>query len=90
MQTSMSFTDTRARRTDGETSREAAQHAATQKAASERRLIAEAITHAPMTAREVAAWTGLGYIEVQRRISETGGIVKTAERRDGCYVWRLL
>lgn len=87
-QIAISFTDTRARRSDGETSRDAAKHAATGKAAAERRLIAETIRdRGAMTAREVAAWTGLDYIETQRRISECG-LVKTSDKRDGCYAWK--
>ena len=87
-QLAISFMDTRSRATDGQTSRDAAKHAASRKAAAERRLIAETIrTHGRMTAREVSQFTGLDYIETQRRISECG-LQKTTERRDGCFVWK--
>jgi len=88
-QIAISFIDTRSRSTDGKTSREAAKHAAGEKAAATRRAIVEALRHAPMTAREISAWTGIDYYEVQRRMSETGGIEKTAEVRVGGMVWRL-
>lgn len=83
-----SFVDTRSRSTDGQTSRDAARHAATDKAAQERLQILAALRRGPMTAREIAELTGIDYYEVQRRISETGGIEKTDERRDKCAVWR--
>ena len=88
-QIAISFAETRARRTDGQTSRDAAKHAATQKAASTRRAIVEALTHSPKTAREIATFTGIDYYEVQRRMSETAGIEKTTEPRNGGYIWRL-
>jgi hypothetical protein len=87
MGSSPSFIDTRARGADGQTSRDAAKHAATCKAAAERRLIAQTIhERGAMTAREVSAWTGLDYIETQRRISECG-LRTTEDRRGVCYVW---
>ena len=86
-----SFVDTRSRSTDGQTSRDAAQHAVTDIASQERVAIAAALrTRGPMTAREVAHATGINYFEVQRRISETGGIEKTAERREKCFVWKAV
>ena len=87
-QLTIDFIQTRARRTDGETSREAAKHAASCKADQERSLITHFVRNSPrgMTARQVAAVSGLDYIEVQRRISECG-LTKTSERLDGCYVW---
>ena len=85
------FVHTRARRTDGDTSREAAKHAASCKADTERRLIRLLVETAPygLTAREVAATSGIDYIETQRRISECG-LVKTDLRRDGCAVWKAV
>lgn len=81
---------TRARRTDSDTSHQAAKFAATRKAEQERLAIYEAIyTFGPMTAREVAARIGLDYIEVQRRISEVAGLQKTKSARDRCRVWGL-
>ena len=87
-QTTLDFIQTRSRRTDGETSREAAKAAAGRKADGERMTITCTVHKAMfgLTAREVANITGLDYIEVQRRISECG-LTKTNERRDGCYVW---
>ena len=84
-----SFVDTRSRFADGQTSRDAAKHAASDKASRERRQIIAAVHLCPMTAREVAHHTGIEYIECQRRISECG-LVKTDERRGGCFVWRPL
>jgi len=87
----MNYVDTRARTTDGVTSKDAAKHAVTEKAATERRQIFWALrVIGPMTAREIAANTGIDYIEVQRRISEVGFITKTADRRDGCFVWEAV
>lgn len=83
-----SFTDTRSRSTDGQTSRDAAKAAASLKSDMERAAITASVKAAPggLTARETAFATGIDYIEVQRRISETG-LVKTDQRRDGCAVW---
>jgi len=77
-----------ARRADPDTSYAAARHAVSGKAAQARKDILSAITViGPMTAREVATYTGLDYIEVQRRISEVYGIERTGDRIDGCTVW---
>jgi len=90
-QMSIDFVHTRARRTDGETSRAAAKHAASCKADMERATIKLLVKNSPngMTARQVAAVSDIDYIEVQRRISECG-LTKTSERRDGCYVWSAI
>lgn len=87
----ISFVQTRARRTDGDTSREAAKHAVSCKADRERVSIGMAVRTSPagLTAREAALQTGIDYIETQRRISECG-LVKTDLRRDGCAVWKAL
>lgn len=90
MQLAISFVETRCRRADPETSRNAAKAAGREKACNERIQIRQALTQQPMTAREIAATTGLDYIEVQRRISEVAGIEKTDEKRDGCMVWRAV
>ena len=84
-----SFTDTRARRTDGQTSRDAARHAASEKCAAERIAIAQCVKARPdgLTAYEVADLIGLDRQETSRRISECG-LVKTTEKRDKCYVWK--
>jgi hypothetical protein len=87
----ISFADTRARSTDGQTSRDAAKHAATQKAAYARtRILFTLRMYGPLTAREIAAHTRIDYFEVQRRISETAGIAKTTERRGGGFVWKAI
>lgn len=89
-QVALSFAHTRARRSDCETSHEAAKAAVTRKADAERVAITAAIKDAwhgnGLTAREVASVTGIDYITVQRRISECG-LTKTNVRRDGCAVW---
>lgn len=84
----LSFTDTRSRSTDGDTSRDAAKAAVSRKADLERICIIAAVNASPggLTAREVAHYTDLDYIEVQRRISECG-LTKTDRRRDGCAIW---
>lgn len=83
-------THTRARRTDSDTSHQAAKFAATRKAESERASIYCAIRdHGPQTAREVAKRIGLDYVETQRRISEVAGLTKTKDSRDGCRVWSI-
>jgi hypothetical protein len=91
-QIAMSFVSTRARNTDPQTSRDAAKAAASTKAQGERIAIRQALVlFAPgMTPREIAASTGIDYIECQRRMSETAGIYRTGERRDGCAVWAAL
>ena len=90
-QMSIDFVHTRARRTDGDTSRAAAKHAASCKADMERKAIIAAVktSFLGLTARQAAMITGIDYIEVQRRISECG-LVKTKKRRDGCYVWEAI
>jgi hypothetical protein len=94
-QTAMSFVSTRARNTDPQTSRDAARWAASTKAQGERIAIRQALEQVEpqaygLTAREIAASTGIDYIECQRRMSETAGIYRTGERRDGCAVWAAL
>jgi DNA-directed RNA polymerase specialized sigma subunit len=86
----MNFTQTRARRTDSDTSHEAAKAAVSTKSDMERRAIRILFNELQrgLTAREVANITGIDYIEVQRRISECG-LTKTTDRRDGCAVWTL-
>lgn len=78
----MTFVETRSRRTDGDTSREAAKAAARDKAARERIAITAAVKAAPdgLTAYEVADLIGLDRQETSRRISECG-LHKTDESR---------
>lgn len=86
----LSFIKTRARRTDPQTSKDAAKQAATAKCAAERDLIVKAVREsaAGLTAKEIADITGLDYFKsVQKRKSECFGIVETDRRRDGCAVW---
>ncbi len=87
----MKFVDTRSRRTDGDTSREAAKAAVSNKAALERIAIIAAVkrSYLGLTARQIAMVTGIDYIECQRRVSECG-LVKTKKRRDGCAVWEAV
>jgi hypothetical protein len=92
--TSPAFVQTRARRTDSDTSKEAAKHAATAKSDAERLQIQTAVKYSKselggLTAKEVARLTNINYIEVQRRISECG-LTKTDARRDGCAVWKAV
>lgn len=86
-----SFVDTRSRSTDAATSRVAARNAASAAANSHRSQIAACLrAHGPLTARQVAYWTSLDYVAVQRRMSETGGIEVTDVVRDGCRVWKAI
>jgi hypothetical protein len=88
----LSFTETRARNSDPDTSHAAAVHAGSVKACAERLAICRCLQDSPygLTAWEIARLTAIDYIEVQRRISECAGLVKTAERRDGRRVWRAM
>ena len=100
MQLAMDFVQTRARRHDCDTSKDAAKHAATGKAARERIAITKAVKASlqGLTAYETAqllfntpVFEGIKYdavyFTVQRRISECG-LHKTNMRRDGFAVWR--
>lgn len=80
----------RARRTDPQTSKDAAKHALSAKAAGERKAIYESLKAGDKTAKQVATDTGIDYIEVQRRKSEIAGIGPTGARLDGCEVWGLV
>ena len=84
----MTFVETRARRNDCDTSKDAAKHAVSRKASTERLAIAAAVraSYLGLTGRQVAMVTGIDYHTVQRRISECG-LTKTTQRRDGCAVW---
>ena len=86
--TALTFTQTRSRTTDCDTSKEAAKAAVSRKADFERMQITLGVKGSlnGATAREIAKLTGIDYIEVQRRISECG-LTKIAARRDGCAVW---
>jgi hypothetical protein len=90
-QVALSFAHTRARRSDCDTSHEASKAAVTRKADAERAAIKSVVktAYTGCTAREVAALTGIDYIEVQRRISECG-LTKTDMRRGGCAVWKAV
>lgn len=84
----LTFTQTRSRSNDCDTSKAAAIAAVGHKADMERAAITAAVKSMPegLTAREVAHKTGIEYIECQRRISECG-LTKTSTRRCGCAVW---
>jgi len=79
---SMAFVQTRARRTDSQTSKDAAKAAVSHKADQERAAITAAVKAAPagLTAYEVADLIGLDRQETSRRISECG-LYKTSETR---------
>jgi hypothetical protein len=85
----ITFIDTRSRKSDPQTSRDAAKHATSNKASQERRAIFCALEQfrPGLTAREIAAHTGIDFYAVSRRISEVAGIHRTDDRRDGCAVW---
>jgi len=86
--TTLTFTDTRSRTTDCDTSHAAAKAAVSRKADAERQAIIAVVKAActGLTAREVAERTGIEWHETSRRISECG-LIKTALRRGGCAVW---
>ena len=69
----MSFTETRARNSDPDTSHAAAVHAGSVKACAERLAICRCVEGHPggLTAMEVSRLTSIDYIEVQRRISSS-------------------
>lgn len=80
----------RARRTDSNTSHEAAERTEAATVTHWQRM---AIKSAVMllrgaTAKEIAKLTGVDYITTQRRMSEVEGLYKTDDERDGCRVWR--
>ncbi len=78
----LSFTDTRYRTTDSDTSKAAAKAAVSRKADRERAAITAAVRAAPggLTAYQVADLIGLDRQETSRRISECG-LHKTGESR---------
>ena len=84
----MTFTETRARRNDCDTSKAAAKAATSHKASAERIAIVAAVktSYLGLTGRQVAMVTGIDYHTVQRRISEAG-LTKTKLVRDGGRVW---
>lgn len=88
----LTFTETRSRNTDLDTSREAAHNAASCKADKDRAAISKAVKSSPagLTAREIADGLQMDYYTVQRRISEAGGIAKSDAARGGCRVWVAL
>ena len=87
-QLAMNFVQTRSRNSDCDTSKDAAKHAVSRKASTERVAITAAVKAAVtgLTGRQVAVVTGIDYIECQRRLSECG-LTKTKTIRDGCRVW---
>ena len=83
-----SFVDTRSHAGDPQTSRDAAFNAVTAKADSVRKIIYQAVkASAGMTAREIAAQTGIDFVAINRRMSEVGGIKRNGIKRDGCAAW---
>lgn len=85
-----SFVSTRHRSADIDTSRLAAQSAASQTASERRLRIRKALAEGGcMTYKEIAKYTGIDGIEVARRLSEIGGIERMEESRDNCRLWRV-
>lgn len=82
----------RARRRDSSTSHDAAARAeADTRTHWQRQSIRAAVYILDgATAREIASFTRLDYITVQRRLSEIAGLYKTDDERDGCKVWRAV
>ena len=95
----LSFTDTRARSEDPDTSKQAARTAATLKSQLTRALLSQTIrkhdTHHDdggyvigWTAKELAWHLEIDLADCYRRLPECGGIKKSQNlRRDGCVVW---
>jgi len=78
-----------ARNTDPETSHQAA---AKVNASRLEEIVMDALTHGPMTSKELAEATGEARVSVSPRfkpLERRGLIVRTDERRDGCVVWKL-
>lgn len=79
-----------ARRTDPDTSRRAADRAFGFQARQEAKIYA-ALRSGPMTAKEIAAATGLDYVAVSRRDKgmERKGLIRMGpDERGGCRIWR--
>ena len=87
----LDFVGTRSRTADPDTSRAAANHAASRRSENVRYWIRRGLeSKGPMTAKQIAEWAGFDYYTTQRRISETAGIERTDARHDGCVVWRAV
>jgi hypothetical protein len=86
-----SFAETRARRSDPETSKQAAKYAASGKCAEQRIAIRQAlVTHGPMDPRQIEAVTGIEYHAVHKRMSEIAGIEPTGEEIEKRRIWRAI
>lgn len=84
-----SFSDTRARTSDPQTSKDAAKAAARDKARLQRMVLAETVQHFySATAKDLSEFLQIDLADVYRRLPECAGI-KPHEtmRRDGCRVW---
>lgn len=86
---------TRARRSDPETSHEAAAKARDFAGGHYALIRLALIEHGPATIHEIAARTGLDVHQVARRTAEMNGVMieRTSDKRPspagrGCYVWR--
>jgi DNA-binding transcriptional ArsR family regulator len=80
----------RARRTDAQTSHDAAELVELGLADQRRRDIYSALElEGPMTFKEIAGCTGIEQHEVSRRLSEIEGIMPTGQTRQGSRVWAL-
>jgi len=82
----------RARRTDSSTSHNAARRTeADTRTQWQRQIIKAAVSVMDgATAREIASFTRMDYITVQRRLSEIEGLYKTDAERNGCKVWKAV
>ena len=90
----MNFTATRARSSHPETSRQAAQHAASNQSAMNRHSIIQTVRlytvpyETGWTAKEIAEYNDMDLATVYRRLPECAGIKPHASlRRNGCRVW---
>jgi hypothetical protein len=87
-QLSIDFIHTRHRRTDPDTSKDAARAAVSTKRQHQRLQIRGVLQwYGPMTGKEIATLTGMTFTEVSRAISEVAGISRTGKRRDGSAEW---
>jgi len=89
----LSFTDTRSRRTDPETSKLAGINAARFANSHKARILAALKQHGPRSAHELSLLIGLTIVQIDRRLPEMGSAVAVMKQggedvtRGGCRVW---
>lgn len=89
-QLSIDFVHTRHRRTDPQTSRDAARAALSSKRQAERHRVYDSLfCQGPATGKELALRTGMTFTEVSRCLSEIGGIARTGKKREGSAEWAV-